>query len=177
MYFTPVHILSLILTNFCPHYNLTLVPFHPTPVQHLQPNSDHLQQLLLALTLRDKLRTQTFRKGATHKLKPSPSDITTIGLSNSVIGPQDHRVTKWNEGMDEDIAVLHWLSKHAGLTSECVTEVIELFTRRQLENTTHGTTWNEAAKQVMQPPPHPAKAVEPTTASSSSEFDQCTLLD
>ena len=27
-----------------------------------------------------------FRKGATHKLKPSPSDITTIRLSNSIIG-------------------------------------------------------------------------------------------
>ena len=34
-----------------------------------------------------------FRKGATHKLKPSPSDITAIRLSNSVIGPRDHRVT------------------------------------------------------------------------------------
>ena len=31
---------------------------------------------------------------------------------------------KWNEGMDKDITVLHWLSKNAGLTSECVTEVI-----------------------------------------------------
>ena len=30
--------------------------------------------------------------------------------------------------------------------------------------------------QVMWPPPHPAKAVEPNTASSSSEFDQYTLL-
>ena len=36
---------------------------------------------------------------------------------------------KWNEGMDEDIAVLHWLSKNAGLTSECVTEVIEPFAK------------------------------------------------
>ena len=31
-----------------------------------------------------------FRKGATHKLKPSPSNITAIGLSNSIVGPQDH---------------------------------------------------------------------------------------
>ena len=31
-----------------------------------------------------------FRKGTTHKLKPSPSDITAIGLSNSVVSPQDH---------------------------------------------------------------------------------------
>ena len=37
---------------------------------------------------------------------------------------------EWNEGTDEDITVLHWLSKHAGLTSECITEAIELFTRR-----------------------------------------------
>ena len=41
--------------------------------------------------------------------------------------------------------------------------------------------WNEAAKhaatkQVMQPPPHPPKAVEPTTAPLSSKFDQYTLL-
>ena len=55
---------------------------------------------------------------------------------------------KWNEGTDKDIAVLHWLSKNAGLTSECVTEVIEPFARRQLENTTTGVTWNEAAKCV-----------------------------
>ena len=34
-----------------------------------------------------------FRKGATHKLKPSPSDITAIGLSDSVVGPQNHHVT------------------------------------------------------------------------------------
>ena len=53
---------------------------------------------------------------------------------------------EWNEGTDEDITVLHWLSKNAGLTSECVTEVIELFARQQSENTTHSTTWNEAAK-------------------------------
>ena len=38
--------------------------------------------------------------------------------------------SEWNEGMDEDVIILHWLSKNAGLTSECVTEVIELFTRR-----------------------------------------------
>ena len=72
MYFMPVRILSLILTSFRPHYDPTLVSFHPTLVWHLQPNSDHLQHLPLP-TLQDKLRTQTFRKGATHKLKPSPS--------------------------------------------------------------------------------------------------------
>ena len=83
---------------------------------------------------------------------------------------------KWNEGMDEDIAVLHWLSKNAGLTSECITEVIELFAWWWLENNTHSMTWNEAAKQVMWPPPRPAKAVELTTALSSSKFNQYTLL-
>ena len=55
---------------------------------------------------------------------------------------------KWNEGMDEDEKVLHWLSKNAGLTSECITEVIEPFARRRLENAITGKTWNEAAKQV-----------------------------
>ena len=53
---------------------------------------------------------------------------------------------KWNEGMDEDVIILHWLSKNAGLTSECITEVIELFARQQSENTTTGVMWNEAAK-------------------------------
>ena len=79
------------------------------------------------------------------------------------------------------VTVLHWLSKHAGLTSECLSEVIEPFTRWWLGNTIHGTTWNEAAehaatRQVIQPPPCPAKAVELNTASSSGEFEQYTLL-
>ena len=60
--------------------------------------------------------------------------------------------------------------------------VIELFAKWQAENATTGMTWNEAAKcaaarQVMQPPPHPDKVVEPNTASSSSAFEQYTLLD
>ena len=37
--------------------------------------------------------------------------------------------------------------------------------------------WNEAAKQVTQPPPHPVKAVESTTVLSSGTFEQYTLLD
>ena len=53
---------------------------------------------------------------------------------------------EWNEGTDEDITVLHWLSKNTGLTSECITEVIEPFTRQQLENTITSTMWNKAAK-------------------------------
>ena len=36
---------------------------------------------------------------------------------------------EWNKGTDKDITVLHWLSKYAGLTSECITEVIEPFAR------------------------------------------------
>ena len=89
---------------------------------------------------------------------------------------------KWNEGMEEDEKVLHWLSKNAGLTSECVTEVIELFTRRRLENAISGKTWNEAAKraaikQVTWPPPRPVKAVESTTALSPGTFKQYTLLN
>ena len=91
-------------------------------------------------------------------------------------------VTEWNEGTDKDEKVLHWLSKNAGLTSECVTEVIELFARRWSENTITGKTWNEAArcaaaKQVTRPPPHPVKAVELTTAPSSGTFKQYTLLN
>ena len=89
---------------------------------------------------------------------------------------------KWNEGTDKDITVLHWLSRNAGLTSECVTEVIEPFTRRQSENAITGKTWNEAVKcaavkQVTQPPPCPVKAVESTTAPSLGTFKQYTLLD
>ena len=36
---------------------------------------------------------------------------------------------EWNKGTDKDITVLHWLSKNAGLTSECITEVIKPFSR------------------------------------------------
>ena len=86
MYFTPVRILSLILISLCPHYDLNLVSLRLTLVWPLWPNSDHLRHSPL-LTLWGKLGTQMFRKGATHKLKPSPSDITTIRLSNSIIGP------------------------------------------------------------------------------------------
>ena len=97
MYFTPVWILSLILTSLRPHYCPTLVPFHLTLVRHLQSTTPPTQlrppPTSSAPTLQVKLRTQTFRKGATHNLKPSPSDITAIRLSNSVIGPQDHYLT------------------------------------------------------------------------------------
>ena len=55
---------------------------------------------------------------------------------------------KWNEETDEDITVLHWLSKNAGLTSECITEVIELFARRWSENAITGKMWNKAAKHA-----------------------------
>ena len=86
---------------------------------------------------------------------------------------------KWNEGTDEDVIILHWLSKNAGLTSECVTEVIEPFARQQLENATTGVeaAKHAATKQVMRPPPCPLKAVESTTALSPGTFNQYTLLD
>ena len=89
---------------------------------------------------------------------------------------------KWNEGTEDDEKVLHWLSQNAGLTSECITEVIEPFTRWRVENAISGKTWNKAAKraatkQVSQPPPHPVKAVELTTAPSPGTFEQYTLLD
>ena len=89
---------------------------------------------------------------------------------------------KWNEGTEEDEKVLHWLSQNAGLTSECVTEVIEPFARWRLENAISGKTWNEAAKhaavkQVTQPPPRPIKAVESTTALLPGTFEQYTLLN
>ena len=65
------------------------------------------------------------------------------------------------------------LSEHTGLTSECVSEVIKPFSKWQSENAINGMMWNKAAKhaatrQVMQPPPHLAKIVEPNTVSSSS---------
>ena len=55
---------------------------------------------------------------------------------------------EWVEGNEADEKILRWLSTHAGLTSECVTEVIEPFAKRRSENLTHGTTWNEAAKRA-----------------------------
>ena len=88
---------------------------------------------------------------------------------------------KWNEGTDKDAKVLQWLSVHAGLTSEFVSEVIELFAKWQVENTTNSMLWNEAEKcaapmQVMWPPLHLAKVVELNTASWSTAFEQYTLL-
>ena len=89
---------------------------------------------------------------------------------------------KWNKGTNEDEKILQWLSIHTGLTSECVSEVIEPFAKWRSENAIAGTTWNEAAKhaatrQVMQPPPCLAKIVEPNTVSLSSAFEQYTLLN
>ena len=89
---------------------------------------------------------------------------------------------EWTEGMEDDEKILHWLSQNAGLTSECIAEVIEPFARWQLENAISGKTWNEAAKraatkQVSQPLPRPIKAVELTTAPSPGTFEQYTLLD
>ena len=89
---------------------------------------------------------------------------------------------EWNKGTEEDEKVLHWLSQNAGLTSECITEVIEPFARRRSENAISGKTCNEAAKhaavkQVTRPPPHPIKAVESTTAPLPGTFEQYTLLD
>ena len=89
---------------------------------------------------------------------------------------------EWNEGMEDDEKILHWLSQNTGLASECVTEVIEPFARWRSENAISGKTWNEAAKraatkQVSRPPPRPVKAVESTTAPSPGTFKQYTLLD
>ena len=89
---------------------------------------------------------------------------------------------KWNEGMEDDKKVLHWLSQNAGLTSECIAEVIEPFARWRAENAISGKTWKEAAKhaatkQVSRLPPHPVKAVESTTAPLLGTFEQYTLLD
>ena len=87
---------------------------------------------------------------------------------------------KWNPH-----AVRQYTSHTAfGVSMERVfgVTVIKPFTKQQAKNTTKGTTWNEAAKcaatrQVMQPPPHLAKVVEPNTVSSSSAFKQYTLLN
>ena len=88
---------------------------------------------------------------------------------------------EWNEGTDKDVKIFQWLSIHAVLTSECISEVIEPFTRWQTENAMTGATWNEATKlaaerQVKRPPPCPAKVAEPNTVSLSSSFKQYTLF-
>ena len=46
---------------------------------------------------------------------------------------------EWNKGTDDDVKILQWLSIHTGLTSECVSEVIEPFAKWQAGNTTEGT--------------------------------------
>ena len=55
---------------------------------------------------------------------------------------------EWNKGTEEDEKVLHWLTQNAGLTSECIAEVIEPFAGRRLENAISGKMWNEAAKRA-----------------------------
>ena len=89
---------------------------------------------------------------------------------------------EWTEGTEDNEKILHLLSQNTGLTSECVAEVIEPFTRQRLENAISGKTWNEAAKhaatkQVSRPPPRPIKAVESTAAQSPGTFEQYTLLN
>ena len=105
MYFTPVQILSLILTSFHPHYDPTLVPSHPTLARHLQPNSDHLRQLLLAPTLWDKLRTQTFRKDqhiSWSQVPPTspPSDLATPSSAPEItyLTVGCHPPVRWQQG-------------------------------------------------------------------------------
>ena len=117
---------------------------------------------------------------------PRYYDILTFGqykMPNSNDGHMQLQAPttcpKWNKGTDEDVRILQWLSVDTGLTSECISEVIESFTRQWVENTMKGMTWNEAAKcaatkQVMW---LPAKVVAPDTASSSSVFEEYTLLD
>ena len=57
---------------------------------------------------------------------------------------------RWNKGTDEDVKVLQWLSEHAGLTSECVSEVIEPFAkgdRKMLSMAWHGTRLQSVQQQ------------------------------
>ena len=84
-------------------------------------------------------------KGMTHAFKikfwdtfntPGYYDILTKGwynLPNSNNGCMQLRAPttcpEWNEGTDKDAKVLQWLSIHAGLTSECVSEVLKLFSK------------------------------------------------
>jgi hypothetical protein len=85
---------------------------------------------------------------------------------------------EWNEGTDEDVKILIWLSVHAGLTSECASEVIEPFARRRSENAIHGTTWNEAARRSAARTPHRRpKAIAPAIASSSTLVEKQPSID
>ena len=84
-------------------------------------------------------------KGMAHAFKiefwemfstPGYYDILTDGqykMPNSNDGCMQLRAPttcpKWNEGTNEDIKVFQWLSIHTGLTSECVSEVIEPFAK------------------------------------------------
>ena len=118
------------------------------------------------------------------------SESTTCASSQRSVNLNSDRISQSNclrgscsDGSGESVwsirmarTVLHWLSKNAGLTSECVTEVIEPFTRQWSENMTMSATWNEAekcaaAKQVMWPPPCPLKAVGSTTSPLHGDFD------
>ena len=69
-----------------------------------------------------------------------------------ILTDNQYKLPNSNDGcmwlMDKDVIILHWLSKNAGLTSECITEVIKLFARWRLENAITGKMWNEAAKHA-----------------------------
>ena len=67
---------------------------------------------------------------------PRYYDILTEGrykMPNSNDGYMQLRAPatcpEWNEGTNEDEKILQWLRIHAGLTSECVSGVIEPFAR------------------------------------------------
>ena len=81
-----------------------------------------------------------FRKGATHKLKPSPSDITTNGLSNSTISPQDHRVTTDQEGSERtqrkiEETVQYWVAqeKKAVMNYHCALELNNTVSNKRVQ--------------------------------------------
>ena len=85
---------------------------------------------------------------------------------------------KWNEGTEDDEKVLHWLSQNAGLTSECVTEVIKLFARWQVENAISGKmldTNHRLISDKVHPAP-PSSAIPSVPRVHSYSITSPTLL-
>lgn len=131
-------------------------------------------------------------KGMSHAFKnsfwevfntPGMYDILTESqykVSNSSDGSMRLRMQtacpEWKEGADEDAKILIWLSVHAGLTSECATEVIEPFARRRFENQIHGTTWNDAAKWTAARQPYHTKRVAASTSTLTND-NKAPLID
>ena len=73
---------------------------------------------------------------------------------------------EWNEGTDEDEKILQWLSKNAGLTSECITAVIKPFADEHGCRSQHVSNSNSTSVKHLSLLPSPTASSQPTQPHS-----------